>query len=428
MYIEVKPSIDYIGDGIQRKFTFPFDYLRKAFIKVSINDTPMDAFTVEGKEVTFDEPPALEARLNIYRETSTTRLVSWADASVLRARDMNINDVQVLHLIEEQQVWTERNAVTITEEQAYNFYNRIIANVADPVNDGDVVTLRYYNNTKTGILQEINKAKTDAIDASTVATNTINTLVSNANDRFDIHLLNMTNAKTQALTDIANAKDEGVSLVNSTKDDAMRYILEARSTVVSAINTAKTQGVGDVNNAKNEALNTIGSAKSDAISSISADKAAAATSASNALTEADRAKREADRAATEAGKVDMSNYLPLSGGNITDTLTVKGKAVERVNSSAANYIRYESGLQICWATISGDQGAVNTYTFPVKFSSTPTVIACGNMSTSTDTYSVDNSRIVTIRSTSTTQFKWQISSPSYASGTAGRYVAFGQWK
>ena len=133
-----------------------------------------------------------------------------------------------------------------------------------------------------------------------------------------------------------------------------------------------------------------------------------------------------------AGKLDKTeaeeNYLPLSGGNITNTLTVKGKAVERVNSSGANYIRFESGLQICWATITGDQGTVNTHTFPVKFSSTPTVIACGNMSTSTDTYSVDNSRIVTIRSTSTTQFKWQISSPSYASGTAGRYVAFGQWK
>ena len=102
MNIPIPPSIEYKGDGITKRFTFPFDYLRKAFIKVQLNDDAYNDFDIDGKVITFKDAPAKDAYIKIYRDTSTNRLVSWADASVLRAKDMTIQQIQELHILEEE--------------------------------------------------------------------------------------------------------------------------------------------------------------------------------------------------------------------------------------------------------------------------------------------------------------------------------------
>lgn len=96
----------------------------------------------------------------------------------------------------------------------------------------------------------------------------------------------------------------------------------------------------------------------------------------------------------------FGNYLRLSGGtmegaivgnpltlsandgnnsadfvlNPSGSATWNGKEVERVNASGTNYIRYESGLQLCWDNSYG--GATNSgvsVTFPVPFEGTPAI-------------------------------------------------------
>lgn len=103
MYIEVEPMITYKGNGSQRQFDFPFDYLRKAFIFTKVNDVQNTDFTVNGRTVVFAVAPPANSDITIYRSTTTRRLVSWADASVLRAQDMTIFQVQNLHILEELQ-------------------------------------------------------------------------------------------------------------------------------------------------------------------------------------------------------------------------------------------------------------------------------------------------------------------------------------
>lgn len=53
-------------------------------------------------------------------------------------------------------------------------------------------------------------------------------------------------------------------------------------------------------------------------------------------------------------------------------LTWGNKEVERVNSSGGDWIRYESGLQICWGGF-GDATTLSTVVFPVPFSVTPNI-------------------------------------------------------
>ena len=97
-------SVTYTADGTQTVFSFPFDYLRKAFVFVEADGTALEQgtdFSVSGKTVVFATAPTAGTKLRIFRETETIPLVSWADASVLKAKDMTIQQVQVLHILEE---------------------------------------------------------------------------------------------------------------------------------------------------------------------------------------------------------------------------------------------------------------------------------------------------------------------------------------
>ena len=87
---------------------------------------------------------------------------------------------------------------------------------------------------------------------------------------------------------------------------------------------------------------------------------------------------------------DGTNH-PQFTGYPDGRLVWDNKEIERVNSSGSNYIRYESGLQICWTVMSismsgasttGWTGTYYTYrkigsswTYPVSFVSMPTVVA-----------------------------------------------------
>lgn len=59
--------------------------------------------------------------------------------------------------------------------------------------------------------------------------------------------------------------------------------------------------------------------------------------------------------------------------NPNGSLTLNGKEVERVNASGEGYIRYESGLQLCW----GVDGLTEqkTYTFAVPFANSPSIVS-----------------------------------------------------
>lgn len=101
-------------------------------------------FTISDKTVTFTTAPT--GLFMIYRETTTSRLVEWADASVLTASDMTLQEVQLLHLTEETGDKVQDNGMAIDETDAsWDARYARIKNLLDPKEDGDAVTLRYMN-------------------------------------------------------------------------------------------------------------------------------------------------------------------------------------------------------------------------------------------------------------------------------------------
>ena len=115
--IKLLTSVTYTATGDQTTFAIPFDYLRPAFIYVDINEQNItEGFEVVDRTVKFSTPPAKDAVVRIYRSTTTKSLVSWADASILKAKDMTVAEVQQLHLIEEEKDWSRENTVHIDKE------------------------------------------------------------------------------------------------------------------------------------------------------------------------------------------------------------------------------------------------------------------------------------------------------------------------
>lgn len=104
MEIKIAPVKEIEVTQVGSTFEFPFDYLRKGFVHTTVNDEDEDArsFTIVDKSIVFDTPLQVGNSLRIYRSTPTTPLVSWADASVLKAKDMTIQQVQELHILEEE--------------------------------------------------------------------------------------------------------------------------------------------------------------------------------------------------------------------------------------------------------------------------------------------------------------------------------------
>lgn len=143
-------SVTYATNGMQTTFTIPFDYLRPAFVYATLDGVNLDSteYEVSNRTVTFKTAPATGKTLRIYRNTPTQRLVSWADASILKAKDMTVYEVQQLHLIEEGQDWYKTKSMSLDEDVLkWEARHYPIQNVADPIQAQDAATVHYLKNT-----------------------------------------------------------------------------------------------------------------------------------------------------------------------------------------------------------------------------------------------------------------------------------------
>jgi hypothetical protein len=121
----------------------------------------------------------------------------------------------------------------------------------------------------------------------------------------------------------------------------------------------------------------------------------------------------------ETAPTPISNglYLEWATATVGETLLGPGYIVAASRTPTSGYVRYDNGIQICWATISVGSG---TWTYPAAFASTPQVQATAQDSAP---------HIVTITSVSTTAagiLRTDLSGNTQ-SGTVHLY-AIGLWK
>lgn len=232
--IKLATSITYTADGSQTNFSIPFDYLRPSFVHVAVNDAEVsEGFTVSNRGIMFDTAPAKDALVKIYRKTPTSRLVSWADASILKAIDMTIAEVQQLHILEEASDWSKTNSIVLDEEgNTWQGRNCRMSNIADPTGAQDVVTKHYLDNEEGSFTATMNALKTKTEEAaSTAETNAkqAQTSATNAKTSETNAKTSETNAKTSE-TNVNASKEAAQSAANS----ASNFATDARSSASEA--------------------------------------------------------------------------------------------------------------------------------------------------------------------------------------------------
>ena len=168
----------YTGDGTTTDFTVPFDYLAKKFVKVSVGltvleggdygDTSKDFYFIDKTTVRLKTAPQAGAEVTIRRYTSATdRIVSFKDASILKATDLDTASIQTVHIAEEGRD-VINDALIVNKEGNWDAKGHRIVNVGTPVADSDAMTYGIYRADALGVQQsklDAEKARDRAVEA-----------------------------------------------------------------------------------------------------------------------------------------------------------------------------------------------------------------------------------------------------------------------
>lgn len=302
-------------------FAITFEYLARKFVTVTLIGKDRKElvlnqdyrFTTKTQITTTRAWTAADGydSIEIRRFTSATdRLVDFADGSILRAYDLNIAQIQTLHVAEEARDLTA-DTIGVNNDGHLDARGRRIVNVANPVEDGDAVNLRSLKAWNDSALNSANKAKASEEEAkrqSDLAGRMRNEAEGFRNDA-NQHRVAAESAKDQSIT-AKNQAESARDLASGSRDEALE----------SAEESNKYMSLS-----KKWAMNPVGVVVAD-------DEYSAKHWQSYSRFEAERSKREADRAEIEADKLGNMNAL--------------AEAIEEVTEGSVywkNHVRTKSG-------------------------------------------------------------------------------------
>lgn len=345
----------YTGDGATTDFTVPFDYLAKKFVRVSLGvtilkggdygDTSKDYYFLDKTKVRLKVPPQVGEVLTIRRYTSATdRVVSFKDASVLKATDLDVSAVQTIHIAEEARDIIN-DALIKDKEGNWDAKGNRIVNVGDAVSDGDAVNLKLYKEDAKGAYQsrvEAEKARDRAVEAETNAKES----EAKAKESETNSKMSETVAKASAGTAVSASKH-----ADAVKVENERLLGETKKSEASAkgsANTATTQATVSTQKA-NEAMGYARDAK------VSEDNAMASEVAAEGSAEL------AKQWATKLGAtVDGVEYSAKHYANKANEILTQGA------TDAVNRVAQEGDRQISLVTSTGTTQASRVTTEGTK--------------------------------------------------------------
>lgn len=332
----------YTGDGATTDFTVPFDYLAKKFVRVSLGvtilkggdygDTSKDYYFLDKTKVRLKVPPQVGEVLTIRRYTSATdRVVSFKDASVLKATDLDVSAVQTIHIAEEARDIIN-DALIKDKEGNWDAKGNRIVNAGDAVSDGDAVNLKLYKEDAKGAYQsriEAEKARDRAVEAETNAKES----EAKAKESETNSKMSETVAKASAGTAVSASKH-----ADAVKVENERLLGETKKSEASAkgsANIATAQATISTQKA-NEAMGSARNAK------VSEDNAMASEVAAEGSAEL------AKQWATKLGAtVDGVDYSAKHYANKANEILTQGA------TDAVNRVAQEGDRQISLVTSTG---------------------------------------------------------------------------
>lgn len=145
-------------DGTTREFTIPFEYLTRRFVNATLIGATRKPLVLN-VDFRFVTPTKLSTTvawgpadgydtIEIRRATSATeRLVDFNDGSILRSTDLNISQVQAIHIAEEGRDISSQ--AMLNNLISWDALNLRIRNVANPTGAQDAATKSYVDSTSS---------------------------------------------------------------------------------------------------------------------------------------------------------------------------------------------------------------------------------------------------------------------------------------
>lgn len=237
---EQSTIITYPLNNSTRRFTIPFEYLARKYVRLTLLGTERKELVLN-TDFRFVSTTQVETTLaygepsynmiEIRRMTSATeRLVDFFNGSVLRSRDLNVSAIQTIHIAEEA-----RNMAgeTLAEDSDGNLdaRSRRIVNVAPAVNDNDAMNFGQVKDWSNSAKNQADRAQTQADRSQTQAGLSAGSATSSASSAASA--LTYRNATESFKTQAEAARDASRTAEHSSK--AARDVSTAARDVILAI-------------------------------------------------------------------------------------------------------------------------------------------------------------------------------------------------
>ena len=173
---------NYTGDNATTQFSIPFTYQNTTEISVTVDGVAETGLTFPSSStVQLTSAPATGAIVQVRRTTDlSARAVDFASGSVLTEEDLDDSAIQAFHAAQEAKD-VVNDTITLDTDLKWDADNKVIKDVANPVNLQDAATKNYIENTwlttsdKAQLnslnIANLNSVATNLTDVNTVATN-----------------------------------------------------------------------------------------------------------------------------------------------------------------------------------------------------------------------------------------------------------------
>lgn len=269
----------YTGNGSTTNYSFTFEYLKQADVKVTLDTVATTAFTfANATTLAFTTAPANGVAIRIFRDTTIDTLSStFFPGSAIKAEDLNENFTQSLYVTQESDAeaaaaTTTANGAVTTANSAVTTANGAVttANSADTKADAAVATANTSNTNSTAAVATANTASSNA----TAAVNTANTASTNATAAVNTANTASTNATTAVNTANSAATDAAtaISTANAATTAANTATATANSATTTANGAVTTANTADTN--ATAAVSTANTANTSATAAVATANAA----------------------------------------------------------------------------------------------------------------------------------------------------------
>lgn len=184
--VPTETLVNYTLDGSNRRFTVPFDYLQRSFVRVTLFSATNEGKLTLGVDYNFVNPTTIEtvtsyggddgwSRIQLRRYTDAERIVDFIDGSVLLADDLNIANLQAIHIAQEGRD-ISYDSLQPNLDESLDARGRRITRLGDAILDTDAVNLGQIKSWDTSAYNQAERARREADRAEAAGTSVITPL------------------------------------------------------------------------------------------------------------------------------------------------------------------------------------------------------------------------------------------------------------